>query len=516
MHQSDVINFLSKPQTFGLDENTLVKRCDTHISIVFLAGEYAYKLKRAIKLPFVDFRQLEDRQIFCQRELDVNALGAPGLYLDLVAVTLGKQGLALGGEGEVVDWLVKMHRFDQTQLFDQLCEAGKIDASLMERLSDHIVACYNAAPVDQEFGGYAGMKRAFDGHYLAFENCPQGVLDQEKLTKLKERVDGELKDRKNLLEERSKKGYVRACHGDLHLRNICWFQDEIMLFDAIEFEPDFSVIDVLYDLSFLLMDLCHRGRQDLANVVLNRYAGLSGDVAGASVLGLFLCSRAAIRTHVDAVASQNQATQELAQQVAQGARQYLDETLSYLADKPVCIVAIGGLSGCGKSHLAKALAPYLGRKPGAYIARTDMIRKRLMQVKPSEKLGPYGYREPVTKLTYETLYSEVSQAAQAGYCVVVDGVFAREEEREKLQALAASLNIPFIGLWLEAPIDVLEERVRARVGDPSDANEEIVRLQAGYNLGEISWHHLNAARDFDAIFSQSCLILDAYLEIENK
>jgi len=513
MQQSDLIEFLSTPDSYGLGKDVRIQRQDTHISIVFLAGDFAFKLKRAIQLPFVDFRTLSDRQHFCKKEVEVNRRLSPKLYIGLVAVTRDEDGYHLDGPGEVVDWLVKMRRFDQSQLFDRLCEAGMLKTQTLLDLCEEIVAGYKNAAVDYDFGGLGGMRRAFDGHYLALDNCPDHVLPVDQVDNLKQRVESEIAKVGGLLENRRKTGMVRHCHGDLHLRNICFFQDQVTLFDAIEFEPDYAVIDVLYDLSFLLMDLCHRGRQDLANLVFNHYLALSGDVDGLKVLGLFLASRATIRTHVNAVASQNQESAAQRRAVEADARVYLEEALDYLSPQPARLVALGGLSGSGKSVLARGLAPHLGRAPGAYVARTDMIRKRLMGVSPTTRLGEEGYTRSVTQRTYELLYQEVRQALSAGYCVIVDGVFAKESERNKLERLAGELGVSFSGLWLSAPLQVLEQRVEQRRNDVSDAGVDVLHSQAGYDVGRISWHVIKAGQDIETVLAKSRAILDAGLEL---
>jgi len=513
MQQSDLITFLSTPTSYGLGKDVRIERQDTHISIVFLAGDFAFKLKRAIQLPFVDFRALSDRHDFCEKEMEVNRRLSPNLYIGLVAVTRDADGYHLDGPGEIVDWLVKMHRFDQSQLFDRLCEAGSLTTQTLLNLCEEIVTGYKKTTVDYDFGGLGGMRRAFDGHYLALDNCPPDVLPSDQVETLKEKVENEMVEVGDVLEHRRANGMVRHCHGDLHLRNICFFQDQVTLFDAIEFEPDYAVIDVLYDLSFLLMDLCHRGREDLASLVFNHYLALSGDMDGLKVLGLFLASRATIRTHVNAVASQNQENAEKRQTVEADARVYLGEALDYLSTSPARLVAIGGLSGSGKSVLARGLAPHLGHAPGAYVARTDMIRKRLLGVSPTTRLGEEAYTRALTQRTYEQLYHEVRQALGAGYCVIVDGVFARESERNKLERLAGELNVSFTGLWLSAPLPVLEQRVAQRRNDVSDAGVDVLRSQAGYDVGRIDWHTVEAGQDIETVLEKSRAILDASLEL---
>jgi len=510
MHQSDIIDFLSHPESYGLPCDRVVKRLDTHISIVFLAGEYAYKLKRAIALPFVDFSSLKSRAYFCAQELEINRCFSPELYVDIVPVGF-TQTFNLDGEGKVVDWLVKMKRFDQDTLFDRLCEENKLDEDTVMQLVDRVVLHYEQAEKNDQYGGLAGMERAFNGHYLALENCPAHVLNKSQIEMLKETVSQILFECASKLEERRKNGMVRHCHGDLHLRNICLFNGKATLFDAIEFEPDYAIIDVLYDLSFLLMDLIHRRRHDLASLVFNRYLGMTGDVAGLAVLGLFLSSRATIRAHVSAVASQNQKTQKATEFWEQEARTYLVEAQHFLVSEIPVLIAVGGLSGCGKSVLAKGLAPRVGRMPGAYIARTDMIRKRLSGLKPWQKLGEDGYSRAVTAKTYEKLYEEIETVLRSGYSVIVDGVFAREGERNKLENLARALKIPFHGIWLSAPLNVLEERVTLRQNDVSDADGAVVRSQSLYDIGRLDWSQVDASQDIETVLKKSLKVLDASL-----
>lgn len=501
MQQSDIISFLNQPQAYGLPENETVERFDTHISIVFLAGPYAYKLKRAIALPFVDFTQLEDRRHFCHKELEANRIASAALYIDVVPVYVKDDQLTLNSpDGKVVEWLVKMHRFDQNDLYDHLCNQGQLGTDEINQLCDQVCTFYQNTPVQTTgYGGSAGMVRAFEGHYKALANCPDHLFDNDKIDQLKQRVAGEITTYTNLMDERAAAGYVRQCHGDLHLRNICRFQGQSLLFDAIEFEPDFAVIDIFYDFAFLLMDLCHRQEFALANSALNRYLARTGDVAALHLLGLYTASRSLIRTHVNGVASQNQKNEQDRIAWEKDAQDYLAETLDILTPRPLVLVAIGGLSGSGKSSLAQQLAPQLGRKPGAFIARTDMIRKRLMGVAPTDRLPQSAYTPETSRLTYATLFDELTTALQSGQCAIADGVFATADERERLRKIAAAQNVPFVGIWLDAPADTLKTRVTARKNDASDATAEVVDLQQGFEIGKLDWHRIDATQDFDFI-----------------
>jgi uncharacterized protein len=508
IEQNEIIGFLNDPKSYGLPADGVVERFDTHISIVFLVGDFAYKLKRAIALPFVDFRELKDRHDFCQIELEINRRTSPKMYEAVIPVTRQNNGtFSFNKEGEVVEWLVKMKRFDQADLFENLAQEGKLTISEMEQLCTHIVDFYMKAEIDIVHGGSSAMKRAFAGHYKAFDNCPDHVLSKDLIVQLQERIEDEIAKQKGLLQDRQKTGYVRHCHGDLHLRNICIFQGEITLFDAIEFEPDYAIIDIFYDFVFLLMDLCHRHLWHLANALMNRYLGLTGDVAALNLLPLFMASRSAIRTHVNAFASQNQLTDQDRLRFETNAQNYLDEALSYLKPVQAKLIVVGGLSGSGKSVLAQKIAPEIGRMPGAFIARTDLIRKRLMKTKPEEKLSEYGYLPDVTAHTYNTLYVEVRLALNAGQSVIVDGVFAKAEEREMLKNIAMALDVPLIGIWLECEQSILKERVRLRKNDPSDADETIVEKQSNYDLGEVAWTKIDTNQTIENIYEIACQII---------
>ncbi|WP_419799899.1 AAA family ATPase [Terasakiella sp.] len=260
------------------------------------------------------------------------------------------------------------------------------------------------------------------------------------------------------------------------------------------------------------MDLIHRGRTDFANLVLNRYLALSGDISGLKVLGVFLSSRATIRAHVSAVASKNQKTKNETEFLEKEARCYLQEAQHYLKTQSPTLIAIGGLSGCGKSVLAKGLAPHIGHAPGAFVARTDMIRKRVLGVKPWEKLSQDGYSRAATQRTYKQLYQEIEDALTFGYSVIVDGVFAKPGERHKLENLAVKMDVSFLGFWLSAPLDVLEQRVTNRRNDVSDADATVVRMQAVYDIGEVKWAKLDASQGIESILEKSLSILDASLE----
>lgn len=489
--QAEVVAFLARPETFGLSEPP--QRCETHASIVFIVKDRAYKLKRAIRYPYLDFSTPERRRAFCEAEVRINRRTAPSIYLGVVSVTREPDGgLALNGSGRPVDWLVEMARFDDDALFATMAERGQLGRALMEDLADHVAAFHASAPPRPHAGGTAAMAAVIENNA---ESLAATDLDAGDVRRLIERWTGALDEVGRLLDRRREDGLVRHCHGDLHLRNIVLLDGRATLFDAIEFNDAFAEIDVLYDLAFLLMDLGYRGRDDLASLVLNRYLddGAGGSSDGLAALPLFLSLRAGVRALVDAAAARAHSDAHEARRLIAGAQRYLAWAHAALRSVPPRLIAVGGLSGSGKSKLARALAPDLGNACGARVLRTDAIRKCLAGVPLTEKLGPEGYSREMTERTYRTLYTEAGAALDAGCTVIADAVFATPAERAAIRAVAARHGVPFTGLWLEAPAGVLEARVAGRRGDVSDAGVAVLRMQLGYDLGALDWARVDSA-----------------------
>ncbi|MCU0893525.1 MAG: AAA family ATPase [Rhodospirillales bacterium] len=505
--QSEVIAFLSRAEAFGVSRPP--RRCETHASIVFIAGDRAYKLKRAVRYPYLDFSTPERRHAFCEAEVRINRRTAPMLYRGVVAVTRDAGGrLCVGGAGEPVDWLVEMARFDDDALFAAMADRSLLTREVMEDLADHIAAFHRDAEPRLLAGGSAALAAVIANNA---ESLATTDLDPGQVGRLIERWRASLTKVAARLEQRREQGLVRRCHGDLHLRNIVLIDGRATLFDAIEFDDVFAEIDVLYDLAFLLMDLRVRGRDDLASLVLNRYLDNAGGSDGLAALPLFLSLRAGVRAIVDATAARAHSDPAEARRLLAGAQRYLDWAEAALAPVAPRLVAVGGLSGSGKSKLARALAPGLGSGCGARVVRTDAIRKRLAGVPLTARLGADGYSREMTQRTYLGLYDECAAALAAGCAVIADAVFAAPEERAAVGALAACHEAPFAGLWLEAPMAVLEERVKGRRGDISDADLAVVRLQADYDLGEIDWARIDSSGPAEATLAAARRKLQAAL-----
>ena len=481
-----------------------VETMQTHASVVFLAGDLAIKLKRAVAYPYLDFSTPELRHQACEAELTLNRRTAPQLYLAVRAITREPRGaLMFDGDGPALDWVVVMRRFDQSALFDHLCAAGALSPALMTRLADHIAAFHERAEVTRDDGGSAGAEAVLAINEAGLARGVPSIFHAQEAAALCAATREAFPRLAGLLERRRLNGKVRHCHGDLHLRNICLIDGEPTLFDCLEFDPALARIDVLYDVAFLLMDLERRGPRPLVNLVLNRYLDRTGEADGLPAIPFFASLRAAVRAHVGAAALEGQ--QDLPRRDAgiDEARAYLALASALLRPVPPRLVAIGGLSGSGKSTLAAALAPELGGFPGARIVRSDVIRKRLLGITLEQRCPPEGYAEEVTARVYVAMRQEAAEALAAKCSVILDSVAARPAERAAFAALGTAADVPFTGLWLEGPADILEDRIRRRRGDVSDATPEVLSRQLGFDLGPIDWVRVAAGEELPASLAAS-------------
>jgi hypothetical protein len=417
------------------------------------------------------------------------------LYIGVVPVTRQRGGaLELGGSGEPIDWLVEMARFDQDTLFDRLAERRCLEPGLMESLADAVATLHAQAEVCPDRGGREGMAWVIDGNALGLDDQGDAELDRAACEQLTAAGRDALQRHAGLLERRRREGAVRRCHGDLHLGNICLVEGVPTLFDGIEFNDQLACIDVWYDVAFLLMDLWHRELRDHANIVFNQYVSRTSDLDGLSLLPLFLSCRAAVRTKTQIAAARVQPDAAHARSLRAAARAYLSLALASLDPPPPLIVAVGGFSGSGKSTLARSLAPALGAPPGALVVRSDLVRKRLMGVSPLTRLGPEGYTPQVSKLVYHTMAERCRVAVAAGRAVIVDAVFADPGERATMAGIARAAGVSFCGFWLEGRPETLEQRLRDRVADASDATVDVLEHQRQAGAGDLDWLRLDGSR----------------------
>lgn len=492
--QSPVIAFLADPATHG---GVPVERIDTHASIIFLVGDRALKLKRAVRFSYLDYSTLAARERFCRAELELNRRTAPDIYEAVHSVTRGPgRRMEFDGPGEVVDWVVVMRRFDQETLFDRMAAGGRLTVPLMLELADQIARFHDQAAIDRKAGGSAGLTASVASDARNLRAAAPYVLDEAPVEHVIAATQAAMASVSHLLEIRRESGRVRRCHGDLHLRNICLVGGRPTLFDCVEFSTLISNIDVLYDLAFLLMDLHVRGLDPLANTVFNRYFDRRDEGDGLPAMPLFLSIRAAVRAHVAAAAARQQQDPMPSRTEA---RRYLTLAVELLRPRPARMIAVGGLSGSGKSTVACGLAPSIGVAPGARVLRSDMIRKRLLGADITDRLPPSAYTQEMSAQVYGRMAEEAGRTLAAGCSVVVDAVFAEPAERDAIAAVARSVGAPFTGLWLEAPAAVMASRIEGRSGDASDATVAVLQRQLIYDLGQIDWHRIDATGCTDSV-----------------
>jgi hypothetical protein len=504
-NQDEVLAFLSDPATHGGEK---VQRIDTHAASVFLAGKRALKIKRAVRFPFLDYSTLAKRRQACEAELAVNAPYAPEIYRGVIAITREADGrLAIGGKGPPVEWAVEMRRFDEKRTLDHL--TGEINETLADALGQAVAEAHaraqpiEAAPWITAIGSYIGE------HAEAFRKYPE-LFARTEIDTL-ERLGRTAYQRiLPLLRDRGRRGLIRRIHGDLHLGNIVLIDGKPVLFDAIEFSEIIASGDVLYDLAFLLMDLLERGLPLPANVVLNRYLAQTHwaeDLDGLATLPFFLSLRAAIRAMVTA-ARMERAPEAQRGTIAKSARAYFAFAQRAIAPPAPKLIAVGGLSGTGKSRLARMLAPNIEPMPGGVIVRSDVERKSLFGVGETEKLPGEAYTPQVTERVYAALLDKARRILAAGHSAIVDAVFGQAQERAALAAAAKAANLPLHGLFLTADLTTRIARVGVRVRDASDADEKVARAQESYDLGRLDWTQIDASGTPQETLSRALAALD--------
>jgi aminoglycoside phosphotransferase family enzyme/predicted kinase len=491
--QSDVLAFLADPAAHGLREP--IKRIDTHGASVFLAGQDVYKVKRAVRFPFMDFSTLEKRRFACERELAVNRVNAPDLYLGIVPISRDADRLKFGG-GDIVEWAVHLRRFDENRTLDRLAEQGSLDKGIVAKLARAAALSHSCAPIAASTGARLALRGQIEETLTSLEAAPD-IFARESVKNLRNAMSQAFAQNEILLLERGKLGQVRRCHGDLHLRNIALIDGAPVLFDAIEFDESLATCDVLYDFAFLLMDLWTRGLRRQANLLFNRYLwicdDLEGQLLGLSLLPLFLSLRAAIRAKVVILQPGEGGTHTME------AHRFFEAACAFLVPERLNLVAVGGLSGTGKSSLAAALAPSLGRAPGALHLRSDIERKRLFGVGEFERLPDEAYLPHTSEPVYRRLRDLAAVGLASGQSVILDAVHMCHDERAAAQCIAQQKGAHFTGLWLTAPIATLRERVAKRTKDASDATVEVLAAQANNAPSATEWQRLDASRPVETV-----------------
>lgn len=497
--QSAVVAFLESASAFG---GRPVERIDTHISHVFLAGDRAYKMKRAVKLDFLDYSTLALRHRFCQGEIEANRVMAPDLYLGLVPVVRVDGDFRLGGPGQPVEWLVEMARFDRATQFDRLARRGALSVALVEALADRVAHAHGVCerrPDQSPLRQFRFFRTYIGRILLRLRDDGRDAGDARRWVVLVKQAIGQCAD---ALAARQRQGFVRRIHGDMHLANICVVDGQPTPFDAIEFSDDIACGDVLYDIAFPIMDLLHHGRRDLANRLINRYLALTRDYGGLRLVPLFLSFRAAIRAMAAALGPPGDGRTARVERLERLAVSFLERP-----PRPR-LIALGGLSGSGKSTLAAAFAAEIGDGWGAVVLRSDVIRKRDYGVALGQHLGADAYQPAAREQVYVAMLECARQALAAGQTVILDATFLDQDDRAAAQALAdRTPGADFVGLWLDAPLATLRDRLIRRGRDASDATVDVLERQAKRDLADLTWKKVDVSGSLDRSLSRIRAVL---------
>jgi uncharacterized protein len=459
--------------------NELVQHLETHAAHVFLCGNRAYKIKKPVALPYLDFSTREKRRSVLQREFEINRHWVPDIYLGVSEI-----------DHEPV---LVMRRFDQNEVLKEIVCHRSLQTSDITSLAARIVSTHaSAKPV--EVDGARIMEKLFDQLLKAFTHSTEIFFDN-KVVKFEAQYGLHLQRCSKTLLKRSRENMVRRCHGDMHCGNIIIENGMPMLFDALEFSEELATIDVLYDLAFLLMDLMRFHQRSAAAQLLNDYLDLrrgDEDLSGLIALPLFMATRAGVRALVGADLA-HELTGEGKSVKEQEARRYFDACLSYLQPVKPKLICIGGLSGTGKSSLAVRMAPILDPMPGAIVIRSDVERKRLFGVDLTERLPISAYTENISRQVYSVMFARAQIALNAGYSIILDAVFLSETERNAAQEIGTKLAVEFNGFWLEANDAAKRQRISNRTADASDATVNVLEKQIERDVGRISWPRIDAS-----------------------
>lgn len=458
---------------------------ETHISSVLLAGDFVYKLKKPVNFGFVDFSTLALRRHYCEEELRLNRRSAPTLYVDVVPVTRRADGrLRFGGEGDALDYAVRMRRFDTGAQFDRMAGEGRLDAALIDRLAAAIASFHAScepAPPESRYGSPEQVRAWTMNTLTQLRALAEGAELRQRIDRLAAWTEEQFARRAEAFAARRAAGFVRECHGDLHLGNIALIDGEPVAFDCIEFNPELRFIDVASDIAFTWMDLLDFGLARLAARFLNAELEATGDYAGLATLRYYAVYRALVRA---LVALLRRAQAESSPQAQERNRaqflRYLAVAERIAAPVRPLVLATCGVAGSGKTTVAQHLLESLG----AVRVRSDVERKRLAglparQQRPAT-VGGGLYAPATTEATYERLRSAAAAIVDAGFAVIVDATFQRRRDRHALRQLAQSLGARFALIVCSAPPAVLRARVAARLArgaDASDATLEVLAAQ---------------------------------------
>jgi aminoglycoside phosphotransferase family enzyme/predicted kinase len=528
-----LIDALAQPATYP-HPVARIEIHHTHISVVFLAGTYAYKIKKPVDLGFLDFTTLHRRRHFCDEEVRLNRRLAPNVYLGVVPITCSDEDLHMDGRGDVVEWAVKMQRLPAEATLEQRLRRGEVSAQLIAALAGKIAGFHAHAESGSHISAFGRFEVVARNARENFEQAVGQVgitVSQSVLDRLVALTDDALDRLRSLIDERARRGVPRDTHGDLHLEHVYLFPerappDDLVIIDCIEFNERFRFADPVADMAFLSMDLIFHGRRDLAEVFAEEYFRAARDQDGRALLPLYIAYRAAVRGKVEGfeLTEKEIPPDERADALAR-ARSHWLLALSELEVpnlKP-CLVLVGGLPGTGKSTLARKLA----EQANLALIRSDVVRKELAggsdlvaQTHSNKHAGRGAFGEGLYSVEWtDRTYGECLRRAELllfeGKRVVVDATFGEERRRRAFLETAARLRVPAIFLLCRADQDIVEQRLDARINDVSDADRSIF-LQAALCWEEIGPRSLLAVYGIDTNGTQDTTLGQALAVLSQR
>lgn len=485
MNSERMIADLMRPEAF-LHEPEKVDLVETHISWVFLAGELVYKLKKPLDFGFLDFTSLEKREYFCHEEVRLNRRLAPDIYLGMRPVTLDEGGRCVmgGGTGDPVEFAVEMKRLPEEDMMYSLLDRGEIGPETMDRITGVLVEFYKKAETGERINLYGRrefIKHNTDEDFWQTIDYVDKVISGGRYDHIQQYNDDFIEEQADLLERRIDGGYIRDCHGDLHMGNIC-LGDKVWIFDCIEFNEALRYSDAAADLAFLAMDLDFNGRPDLSNRLINGYSDLAKDEEIYGVLDFYKCYRAYVRGKINCFAGdQAGGDREKREKAFDLARRYFDLAYVYAGGRrrPRVFVFFG-LMGAGKTHWARKTA----RKTGAMLLSSDRLRKKTAGLSSKSRVYvPFGqglYSADITEKVYEAMHSEADKAAGAGMDVVLDASYMKKNYRKDVMETAARTGAELVFINVRANEETVMSRLKKREENGrsmSDGRREIYGAQ---------------------------------------
>jgi len=463
-----------------------IELIETHISWVVLTGQYAYKIKKPVNFGFLDFSTLQKRHTFCQQEVRLNRRLAAALYLDVVAIAGTQDKPVIAEQGEGFEYAVKMRQFPQASQLDHVLAAGDLHLKHMDAIARMVAEFHQQIIIADPRSGYGNKESVYQPVEENFTQISEHIDNKqydESLSQLKQWSQSEFTKQEPVFAQRKGDGFIRECHGDMHLRNLLWLEDQPMAFDCIEFNPALRWIDVMSEVAFLVMDLQDRQQPELANRFLNTYLEITGDYAGLTLLPYYLCYRALVRAKVDALRleQKNTSTEENAQLRIEF-NSYLKLATGYTQRPKRKLIIMRGVSASGKTTVSQQLLDVLG----AIRIRSDVERKRLFNINLTSrvsnehhvnKIDAGLYSPQASQQTYNKLLELSVEIIHAGYSVIVDAAFLKQQQRNPFRLLAESLNVQYIIIEILAPPEILRQRIVERKGDVSDADLAVLEYQ---------------------------------------